>query len=105
MQEKKFQKNNETFICANCGKVTPEHPTSSRDHCIHCLYGLHVDINPGDRLNDCKGLLKPIGLRTKNIKQQIVYKCTKCEKVVYCIIAPDDNREEIVKLGSLKWQE
>jgi len=105
MQEKKFQKNNESFVCKNCGKLTTAHPSSSRDHCMYCLYSLHVDINPGDRLNNCQGLLKPVGLRSKNGKEQIVYKCEKCSKTTFCIIAPDDDREEVVKLGSLRWQE
>ncbi|MEP7103101.1 MAG: RNHCP domain-containing protein [Candidatus Dojkabacteria bacterium] len=105
MDQKKFQKNNKSFTCLNCGKVTPAHPSSSRDHCIFCLYSQHVDINPGDRANDCKGLLKPIGLRVKNSRNQIVYRCGKCNKLTYCIIAPDDDRELIVKLGSLKWLE
>ncbi|MFS8131477.1 MAG: RNHCP domain-containing protein [Candidatus Dojkabacteria bacterium] len=105
MEEKKFRKNNESFVCLNCGKLTPPHPSSSRDHCMYCLYSLHVDINPGDRMNTCKGLLKPIGLRTKNSKEQIVYKCLKCSKIAYCIISPDDDRSEIVRLGSLKWVE
>lgn len=105
MKNKKFQKNNESFICLNCGELTEEHPTSSRDHCKYCLYSQHVDINPGDRMNSCKGLLKPIGLRSKNTKEQIVYRCVDCEKLTFCIVAPDDNREEIVKIGSLNWQE
>lgn len=105
MEPKRFQKNNESFVCLNCGKLTPAHPSSSRDHCIYCLCSLHVDINPGDRLNECKGLLKPIGLRSKNGKQQIVYKCEKCSKIAFCVSAPDDNREEIIRIGSLNWIE
>jgi DNA-directed RNA polymerase subunit RPC12/RpoP len=95
---KKFIKNNQSFECVNCKKQVEAHPKSSRDHCTHCLYGLHVDINPGDRANTCKGLLKPIGVNLKNKKEQIIYLCTKCEKQVGCITAPDDNREEILNL-------
>lgn len=68
----------------------PKHPSSSRDHCNKCLYGLHVDINPGDRANKCRGILKPISLEIANGKQKIVYKCQKCFKEVKCIKAPDD---------------
>ena len=57
---KNFTKNDEEFICENCGiKVDPLGYTS-RDHCPNCLCSKHVDINPGDREADCKGLLKPI---------------------------------------------
>lgn len=102
---KKFTKNNETFVCENCGKEVDKHPTSSRDHCTYCLYGKHVDINPGDRLNSCKGLLKPIGLKTTNGKEKIVYRCEKCSKIVNCIVAIDDSREEIVKLSNKTWRD
>lgn len=105
MEQKIFQKNNVSFVCLNCGKDTPPHLSSSRDHCIYCLYSLHVDVNPGDRMNNCMGLLKPQGLRIKNGKQQIVYRCETCHELEFCIIAPDDNREEIIRLGSLKWED
>jgi DNA-directed RNA polymerase subunit RPC12/RpoP len=100
-----FSKNNESFICINCDKEVPEHPTSSRDHCIYCLYGLHVDIEPGDRKNECRGILAPIGLKISNGKEQIAYRCQICDKVVTCITAPDDNREKVVELSNLRWTE
>ncbi len=100
-----FSKNNESFTCINCGKKVEEHPTSSRDHCNHCLVGLHVDIDPGDRLNECKGILEPIGLKTVNNKEQIVYKCLKCSKTLFCVTAPDDNREKVVELAQLRWED
>lgn len=100
-----FKKQNEQFVCLNCGKQVDFHPNSSRDHCTFCLYGQHVDINPGDRLNDCKGILKPIGLSIRNKKKQIVYKCDKCGKVVKCIVAPDDSLNEVIKLSSKVYEE
>ena len=57
---KKFIVRDEEFICENCNKLVNKLGYTSRDHCPHCLYSKHVDINPGDRLNECKGLLKPI---------------------------------------------
>ena len=75
-----FRVNNQSFTCQNCGAENPPHPSSSRDHCRECLYGLHVDIDPGDRANLCKGILKPVGLKVKNKKKQIVYKCEKWKK-------------------------
>lgn len=98
-----FSKNNQEFICFNCGKLVSQHQTSSRDHCNYCLFGLHVDINPGDRLNDCKGALEPIGLKISNGKTQIVYKCQKCSKQVFCIKADDDNSDKLLELSSKSW--
>ncbi len=98
-----FKKRNEGFICKNCGERVSLHPSSSRDHCNFCLYGLHVDIEPGDRANDCKGVLEPVGIRKKNSKDQIVYRCKKCKKEVFCIVAPDDNFEAIVELTLVEY--
>ncbi len=102
---KQFIKLNESFICYNCNHSVPLHETSSRDHCNNCIYGLHVDINPGDRSNECKGELIPIGMKFMNAKEKIVYRCKKCSKIVNCITAPDDSREEIENLSKKVWHE
>lgn len=74
-----FIKNDDSFICANCGKQVDKLVYTSRDHCNYCLSSLHVDVEPGDRLNDCKGLLKPINVLNTGKKQlQIEYICSKC---------------------------
>lgn len=100
---KQFTKNNQPFSCIACGKNVSPHPTSSRDHCNHCLTGLHVDIKPGDRANTCKGILTPIGIEIKNQKERIVYRCQTCNEIVKCVIAPDDDREEIRNLYGKIW--
>ena len=42
----KFTEIDEEFICENCGKKVPKLGYSCRNHCMHCLYSKHVDINP-----------------------------------------------------------
>ena len=59
---KKFNMIDENFICENCSNKVEKLNYSARDHCPFCLYSKHVDINPGDRLNPCHGLLVPIGV-------------------------------------------
>ncbi len=93
-----FKKRNEGFVCINCLKEVKLHPHSSRDHCNFCLHGLHVDIEPGDRANTCMGVLEPVGLRKRYGKEQIVYRCMECKKMIYCITAPDDDFEKILEL-------
>jgi hypothetical protein len=40
---------------------------------------MHIDDIPGDRANDCLGLMKPIGIRYHSKKGwQIVHRCQKC---------------------------
>ena len=60
MEDKRFRKNDEGFICAVCGHKVSPLKYSSRDHCPKCLSSIHIDILPGDRANPCKGILKPI---------------------------------------------
>ena len=59
---KQFLMRDENFICEHCNNNVNRLGYTARDHCPNCLYSKHVDINPGDRANECKGLLKPIGI-------------------------------------------
>jgi len=103
MQSPRFTQNNEGFTCIACHQRVDPHPSSSRDHCNHCLVGLHVDIHPGDRLNDCRGALEPIGLRVKNDKRQIVHRCNNCGEQVFNLAAPDDNPDLLFELTNMPW--
>lgn len=95
-----FIENNQSFTCVVCGREVVKHPTSSRNHCNWCLTSLHVDIEPGDRKNTCKGVMAPIGLEIKSGKTQIVYRCETCGKVGKNITAEDDNKELLIELSS-----
>ena len=64
-----FVKNDDAFTCVNCKKKVEKLNYTSRDHCPYCLCSVHVDITPGDRKNECKGLLKPICLETNRKKR------------------------------------
>lgn len=92
------QGTNEGFRCAHCGRDVPALANGSyRNHCPYCLYSLHVDINPGDRANDCRGLLEPIGVVHSSKKGwSILHRCQKCgyegrnKAALDDPIAPDD---------------
>jgi DNA-directed RNA polymerase subunit RPC12/RpoP len=99
MQRARFVKNNRGFKCLVCGAAVPAHPTSSRDHCPACLYSVHVDINPGDRENPCRGLLEPVGFEIKRGKKRILYKCTSCRAQIVNEVAPDDDFEKVMSLA------
>ncbi len=97
---KNFTKNDQGFICGNCGKEVQPLGYTSRNHCPHCLYSLHVDIMPGDRANTCRGLMKPIYIEDNTKKGRVVHhKCTKCGKECKNISANDDNFDEILKIN------
>ncbi len=89
----------EAFTCENCGKKVNKLNYSARDHCPFCLYSKHVDINPGDRLNPCKGMLRPIEIEKFKDTFKIVYKCEKCNALHKNIMAKDDDMDIIIELS------
>ena len=96
---KKFNMIDEEFICENCNKKIERLNYTARDHCNYCLYSKHVDIMPGDRKNECMGLLKPIGIEKFKNTYKIIYKCLKCNQFHKNIMAIDDNFEKIIELS------
>jgi DNA-directed RNA polymerase subunit RPC12/RpoP len=96
---KQFTKLDEEFICENCKQKIEKLKYTTRDHCNHCLYSKHLDINPGDRQNKCKGLLKPIGIEKFKNTYKIIYKCEKCNQIHKNIMAKDDNMDLIIELS------
>ena len=97
----KFTKIDEEFICENCGKKVSKLGYTSRNHCPYCLHSKHLDINPGDRAEECHGILEPIGLETHSKKGYvIVFRCKKCGAIRKNKTAEDDNMEEIIKLSA-----
>ncbi|MCL1858118.1 MAG: RNHCP domain-containing protein [Oscillospiraceae bacterium] len=101
METKKFIKNDSGFICVNCGKSVGTLKYTSRNHCPYCLFSLHVDINPGDRDNTCKGKLEPVLTEpSPDIKKGyiIIFKCKKCGEKVRNRAANDDNTALLIKL-------
>lgn len=95
---KRFTMKDENFTCENCHKNVNKLNYTARDHCSYCLYSKHVDIMPGDRLNKCKGLLKPIGIEKFKDTYKIVYQCQKCNQIHKNIMASDDNMDIIIQL-------
>ncbi len=96
-----FKVIDEEFICENCGRQVPKLGYSCRNHCPYCLYSKHVDIEPGDRLETCHGLLKPIGIETSSKKGYIIiFKCQKCGSIRKNKVAEDDDMDKIIALSA-----
>jgi len=96
---KKFKMIDEEFICEICHKKINKLNYTARDHCNYCLYSKHVDIMPGDRLNNCHRILEPIGIEKFKNTYKIIYKCQKCNQLHKNIMAVDDNFEKIIELS------
>ncbi len=96
---KQFTKRDESFVCENCGKIVEKLGYTSRDHCLYCLCSKHVDIMPGDRENECKGILRPQQVELDSKKGYvIIYKCDKCGETHRNKAAEDDEKELLINL-------
>ncbi|MBQ9657625.1 MAG: RNHCP domain-containing protein [Clostridia bacterium] len=101
MESSKFTEIDEEFKCENCGKTVSKLGYSCRNHCPYCLYSKHLDKNPGDRAEDCHGILKPIGLEINSKKGYvIVFECQKCGAIRKNKAAKDDDMQKIIELSS-----
>ena len=79
MERKRFSKNDSGFVCAHCGKTVEPLGYTSRDHCPFCLWSIHIDVNPGDRANECLGNLVPIKAEPDAKRGFVItYRCDKC---------------------------
>ena len=98
MDSKRFKVIDEPFKCEVCDKEVKPLGYSSRDHCPYCLSSKHVDINPGDRLEVCRGILKPVAIEKFKDNYKIIYKCEKCGKIRKNIMAKDDDFDMILTI-------
>lgn len=98
-EKKKFTMIDEDFICEVCGKKISKLNYTARDHCNHCLSSKHLDILPGDRACECKGILRPIAIeKGSKDKMKIVYKCEKCGEIKRNVMADDDNFDRVLEI-------
>ena len=98
---KKFNMIDEEFICHNCHKKVDKLNYTARDHCPYCLHSIHVDVNPGDRANECQGDMVPIGIEKFKNTYKIIYRCNKCHTIHKNIMANDDNFDLIIELSHI----
>lgn len=99
MENRVFTKIDEEFVCENCGNEVKKLGYTCRDHCPKCLHSKHVDINPGDRAEECHGDLEPISVELNSKKGYVIlYRCQKCGAIRKNKAAEDDNIDLIIKL-------
>ncbi len=94
---KRFQKNAEDFICERCGRSMVG--GGFTNHCSECLWSKHVDKNPGDRLEKCLGLMRPIAVEGGIGTMTITHWCEKCGYVKKNKVAPDDNFSAVLAVA------
>lgn len=99
MEPKRFTTNDEGFVCERCGLEVLPLGTTSRNHCPRCLYSRHVDVHPGDRASECRGMMRPIGVETDGKRGfVVVHRCERCGELrrnrsaADAAVQPDDRR-------------
>ncbi len=100
MESRKFQRNVEDFSCENCGYEVKG--TGYTNHCPKCLWSKHVDVNPGDRLSECKGMMEPVGVETRSGEYDIVHKCVKCGFKKRNKSVKEDDFDKILEIAKLQ---
>ena len=92
-----FQRKSENFTCEHCGAAVLGNGYTN--HCPNCLWSKHVDVDPGDRLAACAGLMKPLRIEGIVDRYVIVQKCEKCGLERKNKAWPED-MEAVVKLAA-----
>ncbi|MCR4334418.1 MAG: RNHCP domain-containing protein [Patescibacteria group bacterium] len=95
---KSFIRTIEDFTCKHCKIIVKG--DGYTNHCPDCLWSMHVDVNPGDRLHDCGGLMKPILLDKKGDIYVISHKCEICGFIRNNKIGNNDNFELAIAISN-----
>ncbi len=91
-----FIKNKEDFVCENCGFENIGNGYTN--HCQKCLYSKHVDIDPGDRLNSCGGLMEPVYVSYTNNDKYVIHKCVVCGFEKKNLLSDKDSVDAMIKI-------
>ena len=95
-----FRRTIEDFICENCGtQVTGNGFTN---HCPVCLCSKHVDNDPGDRAQECGGLMAPIDVDIKRGETIIIQQCLVCGFRRKNKMQENDNQDIITQINNKK---
>jgi hypothetical protein len=94
---KKFQRTRENFTCQHCSAKVQG--TGYTNHCPHCLWSKHVDINPGDRQATCGGMMEPIDVESRGGQYNIIHQCVRCGYQFKVKVTDDDNTDTLVALS------
>jgi len=90
----------EDFVCEHCGATVKG--SGYTNHCPQCFYSKHVDIDPGDRLNTCKGLMEPIGMEIKGKTWRVRQRCLKCGEIWENKLADNDDITMLIELVKMR---
>lgn len=88
----------EDFTCELCGELVKGNGYTN--HCPACLWSKHVDNVPGDRLVECGGMMKPVGVEVNRGEiDRIIHKCQKCGFERPAPVLTGDDRDLLIKIS------
>ncbi len=93
---KKFQRTIEDFSCEKCGFFVKGNGYTN--HCPHCLWSKHIDINPGDRLALCGGMMGAKSVETDGDTHIIVHQCIQCNYQKRNKVSKEDDFDVVLEL-------
>lgn len=96
----KFIRKIEDFTCGHCGFDVIGNGFTN--HCPKCLWSKHVDKNPGDRAEECRGMMKPVGVEGTVAGYSLLYRCEKCGFQNKNKVSQKDSFDEVLKIAKAK---
>jgi len=92
-----FRRTVEDFVCGHCGATN--RGDGYTNHCAHCLWSRHVDVDPGDRAATCGGLMEPVDALLERDQWLLVHRCTACGARRRCRASAADDRDLILEVA------
>jgi hypothetical protein len=92
-----FKKTVEDFTCEQCGAYVEG--DGHTNHCPKCLWSKHVDTSPGDRVNICRGLMKPMRAEGTVASYFVIHECVRCGAKTRNTFGKKDSIEALIHLA------
>jgi len=92
-----FKRVEEDFTCEHCSAHVTG--TGYTNHCPRCLWSKHVDVTPGDRANECAGLMEPHSVEGTTDSYVITHRCTRCGALKRNKVMREDDLAAVVALA------
>ncbi|MFA5130369.1 MAG: RNHCP domain-containing protein [Patescibacteria group bacterium] len=93
-----FTRNKQDFTCEHCNHAVQSNGYTN--HCPHCLWSKHVDIEPGDRKETCCGMMEPIDVEVDRDSYIITHRCTLCGATKRNHTSKEDNFEVVLAIST-----
>lgn len=93
-----FKRTIEDFVCQNCGFEVEG--SGYTNHCPQCLWSRHVDVFPGDRAEECGGMMEPVRVEKNGKEYNIIHKCQKCGADKRNKAVKEDNFDMLVQISA-----